>query len=144
MCIFTSLRGQHVCRFRGLNRREMKGIKLFQCLFDVRQSHQFFKEHCPWQNKVEWHKETKQGKNINWGVELEMSGVLGNRRLTKREMKNLSCPQRSYNSLVLLLISEYCTKRNSDIQKTSFILNTFNFHYPQWEASISRQWYNYY
>ena len=44
--------------------------------------------------------------------------------------EELELPTRSYNSLVLILISEYYTKRNSDIQKTSFILNTFNFHYP--------------
>ena len=94
--------------------------------FDIRQSHPFFKEHCPWKNKVEWHKETEQGKKINWGVEVEMSRSTGNGRLTKRETKNLSCLQRSYSSLVLILISEYCIKRNSDIQKTSFILYRFN------------------
>ena len=49
--------------------------------------------------------------------------------------EELELPTRSYNSLVLIspvliLISEYYTKINSDIQKTSFILNTFNFHYP--------------
>ena len=57
----------------------------------------------------------------------EYQGIGGRK---KWEMKNFSYLQRSYNSLVLILISEYYTKRNSDIQKTSFILNTFNFHYP--------------
>ena len=62
----------------------------------------------------------------------EYHGIGGRK---KWEMKNFSYLQRSYNSLVLIslvliLISEYYTKRNSDIQKTSFILNTFNFHYP--------------